>query len=369
MSIRTDQRKDLMNMKTKQQRVAGLLSAALLATATLPFMASATESNTTQYTVKNGDNLWNLAITFNTTVDAIASANNISDTRLIYIDQVLTIPKAGAGPDSSGYTYYYVQSSDSLGKIAETYGTTVQQLASWNNIKNVDYITVGQLLKVGYTAAGGGDYSGNDYTGTLEAWEYLVQKGDNLYSIAIANNTTVEQLAEWNNLQNTHWIYAGTVLQVAAASSGDSSGSTNGSVGSILPGGGGSSSSGSTTTTPEADSSDEPIYVLPTPTSSETVDPSAVQEVERLVEASEYPQIDEVVAIPLGQSDATVEVAPELSTSLTLSNNTGTHTVTTESTVFEVASLYRISSMDVITWNNIADPMAIPVGTVLKVSE
>lgn len=45
-------------------------------------------------------------------------------------------------------TYYTVKSGDTLSGIAKKYGTTVKQLASWNNIKNVNKIYVGQKLRV-----------------------------------------------------------------------------------------------------------------------------------------------------------------------------------------------------------------------------
>lgn len=44
--------------------------------------------------------------------------------------------------------YYIVQSGDNLTKIANRYGTTVNQLASWNNISNPNLIYPGQKLRV-----------------------------------------------------------------------------------------------------------------------------------------------------------------------------------------------------------------------------
>ena len=41
-------------------------------------------------------------------------------------------------------TYYTVKKGDTLSKIALKYGTTYQALPKLNNIKNPDYITVGQ---------------------------------------------------------------------------------------------------------------------------------------------------------------------------------------------------------------------------------
>lgn len=81
-----------------------------------------------------------------------------------YTSSVCTVKtrKKGSGNwgQSSAYTfqgflympetkvYYTVKKGDTLGKIAKTYGTTVAQLAAWNNIKNVNVIRVGQRLRV-----------------------------------------------------------------------------------------------------------------------------------------------------------------------------------------------------------------------------
>lgn len=45
-------------------------------------------------------------------------------------------------------TYYTVKKGDTLSGIAKKYGTTVAQLAKWNNIQNVNIIRVGQKLRV-----------------------------------------------------------------------------------------------------------------------------------------------------------------------------------------------------------------------------
>ncbi|WP_315459709.1 LysM domain-containing protein [uncultured Streptococcus sp.] len=48
---------------------------------------------------------------------------------------------------------YTVKSGDTLSDIASTYNTTVEQLASLNSISNVDFITVGQVLELDSTAS------------------------------------------------------------------------------------------------------------------------------------------------------------------------------------------------------------------------
>lgn len=51
-----------------------------------------------QYIVQPGDTLFTIAQKFNTTVDAIARANNITNINVIYVGQVLTIPTDGVPP-------------------------------------------------------------------------------------------------------------------------------------------------------------------------------------------------------------------------------------------------------------------------------
>ena len=60
-------------------------------------------------------------------------------------------PKAATKPvakPKAASKIHTVASGDTLGKIAKKYGTTVQKLASLNNIKDINKISVGQKIKV-----------------------------------------------------------------------------------------------------------------------------------------------------------------------------------------------------------------------------
>lgn len=61
---------------------------------------------------------------------------------------VQSIVNQKLGQASSGPIYYTVKAGDTLSGIAKKYGTTVNRLASWNNIANVNKIYVGQRLRV-----------------------------------------------------------------------------------------------------------------------------------------------------------------------------------------------------------------------------
>ncbi|NMA92310.1 MAG: LysM peptidoglycan-binding domain-containing protein [Firmicutes bacterium] len=105
-----------------------------------------------QYAVVNGESLWKISQRYGTTVEAIAQANNLSNPDLIYPGQVLIIP----GGVESGATKYTVVAGDTLFKIALRFGTTSDAIAQINGLANPGLIYPGQVLAV---VAGG---SSND---------------------------------------------------------------------------------------------------------------------------------------------------------------------------------------------------------------
>jgi len=166
-------------------------------------------SSSTTYTVKAGDTLSAIAARYNTTVSSIAAANNITNVNLISIGQVLTIPGSGGTttPPPSSSTTYTVKSGDTLSAIAARYNTTVSSIAAANNITNVNLIRVGQVL----TIPGSGGSTTPPPTSTTT---YTVKAGDTLYAIALRYNTTVSRLVSVNNISNPNLISIGQVLTI-----------------------------------------------------------------------------------------------------------------------------------------------------------
>ena len=102
------------------------------------------------HVVQPGENMFRIALRYGTTVDAIASANGITNPALIYVGQKLIIPSSGAQPPqppSSGTTYV-VQPGDNLFRIALRYNMNYVYLAQYNGIANPSRIYVGQVLRI-----------------------------------------------------------------------------------------------------------------------------------------------------------------------------------------------------------------------------
>ena len=96
---------------------------------------------------------------------------------------------------------YVVQKGDTLYSIANKLGTTVSELKKENNLTS-NTLQIGQVLRIP----------------TKEIYEeeenvYVVKKGDTLYSIAAANNTTVDELKRINNL-TSNILSTGQLLKI-----------------------------------------------------------------------------------------------------------------------------------------------------------
>lgn len=133
------------------------------------------------YIVKKGDSLWSIARAYNTTVDELKKLNNLS-TNLLSVGQILKIPVKS---EIENYNIYTVVKGDTLYKIANQFGVTVNDIITANNLKS-NTLQIGQKLSIPILKQ--------------ENIEYYVQSGDSLWSIARKFNTTVDEIKKLNNL-------------------------------------------------------------------------------------------------------------------------------------------------------------------------
>ena len=164
------------------------------------------------YKVVSGDTLGKIAQRFGTTYQEIARINGISNPDKIQVGQVLKIPNSSSSSSSSSsnYTTYKVVSGDTLGKIAQRFGTTYQEIARINGISNPDKIQVGQILKIPGTSTN--DSSSNISTSSNTT--YKVVSGDTLGKIAQRFGTTYQEIARINGISNPDKIQVGQVLKI-----------------------------------------------------------------------------------------------------------------------------------------------------------
>ena len=165
----------------------------------VPTNTVSVESNT--YTVKSGDSLWNIANKYGTTVNNLKKLNNLTSD-FLQIGQVLRVPSSESGVQggtTNNNQTYIVKNGDSLWKIANTFGTTVNNIKSLNGLIN-DNLSIGQILLIPKS--------------TNISNTYTVKSGDSLWSIAKKYNTTVNALKNINNL-TSNTLSIGQILRIS----------------------------------------------------------------------------------------------------------------------------------------------------------
>ena len=123
----------------------------------------ATEETTTPegdviYTVVAGDILGDIADRYGVTVEAIAAANNLPNVHTLEVGQQLLIPLSGetAGgeetggeePAGTGEQIHVVQPGDTLFRIGQQYGFTVDELVAYNSLADPNRLDVGQQIRI-----------------------------------------------------------------------------------------------------------------------------------------------------------------------------------------------------------------------------
>jgi LysM repeat protein len=226
-----------------------LKAAFILVLLSLAFSASAQEE--TIHVVTYGDNLFRIAQQYGVGVDAIAQANNIVNTWRIDIGQELIIPQVDASgdvieeipteapvevlpqeplsaptavPTEVPVEYYTVGYGQSLAQIARSFGMTITELASLNDISNPDLIYAGQELIVSSSGSSTGEQAEiepaptNDPTLPTNTVTHIVQAGETLASIAQRYGISWLQIAQVNNIYDADYVSAGEELLIPGAS-------------------------------------------------------------------------------------------------------------------------------------------------------
>ena len=158
------------------------------------------------YTVKKGDSLWSIANKFGTTVKKLKEINKLS-TNVLKVGQTLKISSVEETiPDE--YLLYTVKKGDTLYDIAASYGTTVETLKTINNLENSN-LTINQQI-----------FIPKDTNSSVNKNIYVVKKGDTLFDIAKLKGVTVNEIKEANNLK-TDTLQIGQVLNIPTPSSGE----------------------------------------------------------------------------------------------------------------------------------------------------
>ena len=154
------------------------------------------------YTVKRGDTIYGISNQFGVEAIDIYNLNNLTSTN-IQIGQILKIPNIQGNNPANLFTYT-VKKGDSLYNIAKRYDTTVEKIVKLNHLTSTN-LSIGQTLSIPESG-----YSVQELPSYIN---YVVKKGDSLYQIAKAYNTTVDNILKDNNLNSTN-LSIGQILKI-----------------------------------------------------------------------------------------------------------------------------------------------------------
>lgn len=180
------------------------------------------------YTVKAGDTLWDIAQTFNTSVESLVSYNNVSDAtqispgQVIETGQAVITPPLATQPEAEVKTEpktttqpavtYTVKAGDTLWDIAQAHQISLDTLMSNSNISEFDYIYAGQVLIIQPKVV-----IKRPEPVIVPAVTYQVKAGDTLWDIAIAEKVSIEEIVKNSNLSQENYIYIGQELIIKPA--------------------------------------------------------------------------------------------------------------------------------------------------------
>ena len=337
-------------------------------------------SGTQYYTVKSGDSIWAISNKYGITMAQLRSWNNIKND-LIYPGQKLVVSNGsstgsntGSGGSSSGNSnssssntgnnasnasqYYTVKSGDSVWAISNKYGISMDQLRSWNGIKN-DFIYPGQKLVVKKgTSTGTNNSSGNTNTGSsssnnASSQTYTVKSGDSIWAISNKYGISMDQLRSWNGIKND-FIYPGQKLVVKK---GTSTGTNNSSSGNANTGSSSSNNASSQTYTVKSGDS---IWAI---SNKYGISMSQLRSWNGIKNDFIYP--GQKLVVKGGSSASNTNSSNSSSTS---SGNTGnsssnasqTYTVKSGDSVWAISNKYGISMDQLRSWNGIKNDFIYP---------
>ena len=176
--------------------------------------------HTVQYSthvVRRGDTLTRISRLYNVPIRDIMTANRLRNNQPIIIGQRLTIPNPGYSetvassqslPDYSSNNekiIYTVRKNDTLGHIAERYGTRASNIRHWNGLRYGQYIYPGQKLVL-WIPKSNIARAGSDI--------YTVQRGDSLHRISRKTGVSVNRLKQLNPGINPSRIYPGDKIKL-----------------------------------------------------------------------------------------------------------------------------------------------------------
>ncbi len=157
----------------------------------------------TVHSVRKGETLTEIAQAYKVTVQAIKDANKLNNANSISVGQKLQIPAP-----APKYTEYKIRNGDNLSDIAKEHGVTLRSITALNAIGNANRIRVGQVIKIPVASETNAPPPAPTYI------EYKVRSGDSLSDIAKKYGVSLNTLTSLNSIHRANRIKIGQIIKI-----------------------------------------------------------------------------------------------------------------------------------------------------------
>jgi LysM repeat protein len=184
-------------------------------------LAAPAFAQTTTHIVQRGENLFRIALRYGVTVNALAAANGLSSTSTIYVGQRLIIPTGGSSDSPLPTPTSVPTSSPSSGVHIVQRGENLFRIAlryglTTQALAAANGIANPNRVYVGQRLVipGSGTAPAPAPDPAPSGQTYTVRRGDTLSAIALRYGVSMWALAQANGISNPSLIYVGQVLQI-----------------------------------------------------------------------------------------------------------------------------------------------------------
>ncbi len=152
-----------------------------------------------------------------------AKTKDTTETAIAAVEKQEAKTKEVAGDDTENKEdekseFYVVQKGDNLNSIARKYGVTIAEIKEWNNLEDTNVLSGSKLKLIPNENAPiietKAEKAQQQIASSAKVHQYLVQKGDSLFSIAKKYpGVTVENIKKWNDISSEN-IKPGMKLKI-----------------------------------------------------------------------------------------------------------------------------------------------------------
>lgn len=151
--------------------------------------------------VDQGETLYAISRRYKVSVPDIVAHNPSAklDLEIGILIQV-PLPQSSKQIDKTGLTAHKVKSKETLFSLAKQYNATVTDIKSLNNLVNNE-LNIGQVLYIKPSPILLQDTAPNNTTNKVT---HILQQGETLYSLSKKYEVRIDQLRNWNNLEENN---------------------------------------------------------------------------------------------------------------------------------------------------------------------